>query len=46
MTVPTAPLLKVTVLLTAVVSKPVHVMVRVVALFARLLVFKVKVGTS
>ena len=43
-TVPTAPLLKVTVLLAAVVSNPVPAMVRVVALMARLLVFKVTVG--
>ena len=42
-TVP-VPLLKVTVLLAAVVSNPVPVMVRVVAVSARLLVFKVTVG--
>ena len=42
-TVP-VPLLKVTVLLAAVVSNPVPVMVRVVALATRLLVFEVTVG--
>ena len=48
-TVPTAPLLKVTVLLAAVVENPVPEMVRVVevgALIARLLVLKVTVGAS
>jgi hypothetical protein len=48
-TVPTAPLLKVTVLLAAVVENPVPAMVKVVAvgaLIARLLVFKVTVGAS
>ena len=45
-TVPTAPLLKVTVLLAAVASNPVPAMVRVVALMARLLVFKVTVGAD
>ena len=43
---PTAPLLKVTVLLAAVVSNPVPAMVRVVALIARLFVFKVTVGAA
>ncbi len=45
-TVPTAPLLKVTVLLAAVASNPVPAMVRVVALIARLLVLKVTVGAA
>ena len=40
------PLLKVTRLLPAVVLKPVPVMVRVVALIARLFVFKVTVGAA
>ena len=44
-TVP-VPLLKVTVLLAAMVSNPVPVMVRVVALIARLFVFKVTVGDA
>ena len=44
-TVP-VPLLKVTVLLAAVVSNPVPVMVRVVALIARLFVSKVTVGAA
>ena len=39
-----APLLKATVLLAAVVSKPVPVMIKVVALIARLFVFKEIVG--
>ena len=43
-TVPTAPLLKVTVLFGAVVSNPVPAMVIVVALFARLFVFEVTMG--
>ena len=43
MTVP-VPLLKVTVLLPAVVSNPVPVMIRVVALIARLFVLEVTVG--
>jgi len=43
-TVPTAPLLKVTVLLAAVVSNPVPAMVMVLALIARLLVLEVTVG--
>ena len=43
-TVPTAPLLNVTVLLEAVVSNPVPAMVRVVTFIARLLVFEVTVG--
>jgi len=43
---PTAPLLKVTVLLAAVVSNPVPAMVRVVALIARLFVFKVTIGAA
>ena len=43
---PTAPLLKVTVLLIAMVSNPVPAMVRVVALIAKLLVFKVTVGAA
>jgi len=45
-TVPVASLLKVTVLLVAVVSKPVPVMMSVVALFARLLPFEVMVGIN
>ena len=48
-TVPTAPLLKVTVLLAAVVENPVPAMVRVVvvgALIARLLVLNVTVGAA
>ena len=45
-TVPTAPLLKVTVLLAAVVSNPVPLMVSVVAPSARLAVFKVMVGLT
>ena len=45
-TVPTALLLKVTVLLAAVVENPVPAMVRVVALIARVLVLKVTVGAS
>jgi len=44
-TVP-VPLLNVTVLLAAVVSNPVPAIVRVVALIARLFVFKVTVGAS
>ena len=44
-TVP-VPLLKVTRLLPAVVSNPVPAMVRVVALIARLFVFKVTVGAA
>ena len=44
-TVP-VPLLKVTVLLEAVVSKPVPVMISVVAVAARLLVFEVTVGAA
>jgi hypothetical protein len=39
-------LLKVTVLLPAVVSKPVPAMVNVVALIARLFVFEVTVGAE
>ena len=42
-TLPTAPLLKATVLLPAVVSNPVPAMVSVVASIARLFVFKVTV---
>ena len=45
-TLPTAPLLKVTVLLAAVVLNPVPAMVSVVALLARLLVFEVTVGAA
>ena len=45
-TVPTAPLLKVTVLLDAVVSNPVPAMVIVVALLARLFVLEVTVGAA
>ena len=45
-TVPTALLLKVTVLLAAVVSKPVPAMVRVVTLMARVLVLDVTVGAA
>ena len=45
-TVPTAPLLKVTVLLAAVVSNPVPAMVMVLALIARLLVFNVTIGAE
>ena len=45
-TLPTAPLLKVTVLLAAMVSNPVPAMVRVVALIARLFVFEVTVGAT
>ena len=45
-TVPTAPLLKVTVLLAAVVSNPVPAMVRVGALIARLVVLRVTVGAE
>jgi len=45
-TLPKAPLLKVTVLLPAVVSKPVPAMVNVVALIARLFVFEVTVGAE
>jgi hypothetical protein len=48
-TVPNAPLLKVTVLLAAVVENPVPAMVKVVevgALIARLLVLDVTVGAS
>ena len=44
-TVP-VPLLKVTVLLAAVVSNPVPAMVKVVALIARLFVFKVTTGAA
>ena len=44
-TLPTAPLLKVTVLLPTV-SNPVPAMVSVVALIARLFVFKVTVGAA
>jgi len=44
-TVP-VPLLKLTVLLAAVVSNPVPAMIRVVALIARLFVFKVTVGAA
>ena len=44
--VPTAPLLKVTVLLANVVSNPVPLMVSVVAPSARLAVFKVMVGLT
>ena len=44
-TVP-VPLLKVTVLLAAMVSNPVPVMVRVVALIARLVVSKVTTGAA
>ena len=40
------PLLKVTVLLAAVVSKPVPVMISVVAVAARLLVFEVTEGPT
>ena len=43
-TVPVAPLLKLTVLLAAIGSKPVPVMVSVVALIARLFVLGVTVG--
>ena len=45
-TLPTAPLLKVTVLFDGVVSNPVPAMVRVVALIARLDVLWVTVGTA
>jgi hypothetical protein len=45
-TVPTALLLKVTVLLAAVVSNPVPAMVRVVALIARVLVLEVTIGAA
>ena len=45
-TVPTALLLKVTVLLAAVVSNPVPAMVMVLALIARLLVFNVTIGAE
>ena len=45
-TVPTAPLLKVTVLLAAVVSNPVPAIVIVVALIARLLELNVTVGAA
>jgi len=45
-TVPTAPLLKTTVLSAKVVEKPVPAMVRVVALIARLLMFEVTVGAA
>ena len=45
-TVPTAPLLKVTVLLPAVALKPVPAIVNVVALAARLLVALVMVGVK
>jgi hypothetical protein len=45
-TVPTAPLLKVTVLLAAVVSNPEPAMVMVLALIARLLVFNVTIGAA
>ena len=45
-TVPAAPLLKVTVLLAAVVSKPVPVMISVVAVAARSPLFKVTVGAT
>jgi hypothetical protein len=45
-TVPTAPLLKVTVLLAAVVSNPEPAMVRVGALIARLVVLRVTVGAE
>jgi hypothetical protein len=45
--VPTAPLLKVTELLAAVVENPVPLMVRVVeALIARLVVLEVTVGAA
>ena len=44
-TLPTAPLLKVTVLLPTVLN-PVPAMVSVVALIARLFVFKVTVGAA
>jgi len=44
-TLPTAPLLKVTVLLPTVLN-PVPAMVSVVALIARLFVFKVTVGAE
>lgn len=43
-TVPVPPLLRATVLLAAIVSKPAPVMVSVVALIARLLVLGVTVG--
>ena len=45
-TVPTAPSLKTTVLLAAVVAKLVPAMVRVGALIARLAVLKVTVGAA
>jgi len=45
-TVPTAPLGKVTVLLAGVVENPVPAMVRVVALIARLLELNVTVGAA
>jgi hypothetical protein len=45
-TVPTAPLLKTTVLLTAVVSKSVPVIVNEVALMARLAVDRFTVGVD
>jgi len=45
-TLPTAPLLKVTVLFAAVVLNPVPAMLRVVALIARLFVFKITVGAA
>jgi hypothetical protein len=45
-TVPTALLLKVTVLLAAVVSNPEPAMVMVLALIPRLLVFTVTIGAA
>ena len=45
-TVPTAPLLNVTLLLAAVVSKPVPAMVRVVRFAARLVVAELMTGFS